>query len=702
MRSAAVVGIAVALAFTIRVAPSWQSVFTPAGVNFQDNDSWFHMRAVQNLSAHFPSQSGFDPYELFPGGQRLLADPWDLAVASVAWVLGFGKPAATLVDQVGAWLPAVLGAMLPIPVFFLSRRLFGDLAGQLSALAVAVIPGTLLWETHLGVPDHHVAECLLSFAALTLLCVSAEQIGHARIRLAALAGLMLGMYLCVRPAGVFVPAAIAIAVLLEPALAQLAACALAVAGMIFLTSSGSPWSQYTWLSLGGAFLACAFSWVLGALWQRKNWRRSLFPLAVTIAAVAAVGLIALVRPATFLAFGALIRSYMPGGHASTVNELSPLWKLEGGVTGIMLDVVGGLWLLGFPVLAYYAVAAWRIRRPALTLFIVWALVMTAASILQVRMVLYFAPVIAVAAGVGARWLIGKAAPRFRAPALAVFVTFILATSLPSAIRQIHVNGGPDSDWRAALHWLATNTPEPMGDPAAWSRFWPARRKGEEFTYPKSAYGILTWWDYGDWIFAISHRIPLTNSTQEHAADVAAALTDTLPESAHQRLLRMSARYAVLNPWVLTSDWPAIVLWADGDNSRYRKTIYAAGPGGRGIPVRIYLPDYYRSLAVRLYMFDGRSTGVIPEVSVFTTRREKTAQGEFEFLVAERKFPSAQKASDYMMVNSGEDMTLGSTDPTKSCVELPDLPWVRRVFTSDETPLRIDRPPRAVKVFEVKP
>jgi len=95
---------------------------------------------VHNLVAHFPAQSGFDPYGIFPGGAVVQREPWDLAVAAVAWLLGAGKPSASLVDDVGAWLPAILGALLPIPVFFLARRLFGGLAAKLGAISVAVMP----------------------------------------------------------------------------------------------------------------------------------------------------------------------------------------------------------------------------------------------------------------------------------------------------------------------------------------------------------------------------------------------------------------------------------------------------------------------------------------------------------------------------------------------------------------------------------
>jgi dolichyl-diphosphooligosaccharide--protein glycosyltransferase len=705
MRSAAIVTLAVALAFAVRVAPAYHAVFGASRVSFQDNDSWEHMRGVQNLVSHFPSQSRFDPYAVFPGGESRQPDPWNLTLASVAWGLGAGKPSDSLVDQVGAWLPAVLGALLPIPVYLLGRRLFGQMAGQLSAVAVAVIPGTLLWETHLGVPDHHVAECLLSFLVLLFLCEAAGSQGRRRIWLSVLAGVALGAYLCVRPAGIFVPGTLALAAFLESALAPIIIGALALAGALFSLSAGGPWARFTWLSLGGSILACGLVWALGELWLRKGWRRaSLFPAACLGASIA-VGLVAVIKPATFFALIPAVGRYLPGGSDAGVlstRELYPLWRVEPRGIGGVFSMLGGVWVIGLPYLFCVLPVVLRSRRPALILFAVWGLVMTIAGTLQVRMLVYSGPILALAAGAGAVWFIDRIRIELiRKAAPAAFALFFVVTSLPAGIRQAQWSGGPDSGWFAALDWLRRNTPEPMATANAWNRLWPGPRPGEIFAYPDAAYGVLTWWDYGDWVNSIAHRLPSANGNQSNALSVATFLTATGEMVARGQLSQLRARYIVLNPPLVLNLWPAIVLWAKQDAALYRKTLYGAGPGGGVMPVTVYLPDYYRSMAVHLYTFDGRRVNAPSEVSVFTSRPIPTLSGgEAQGLIAVRKFPSLQRAYDYMAANSGENMTLGSTDPAVSCVELEDLSWVRRVFTSDETLPRPNRLPAAVKVFEV--
>ena len=703
--SAAVLVLAVLVAFAVRVIPSYHAVMTSSGVNFQDTDSWYHMRVVHNIASHFPHQSGFDPYAAFPPRQNAYTDPWDLAIAGVAWLLALGTPSEGFIDQVGAWLPAVLGALLPIPLFFLARRLFADDAARWTAVAAAVLPGSLLWSTHLGVPDHHVAECLLSVCALVLLCTAVENTGRNRLWRLAAAGVLFGIYLCVRPAGIFVPATLALAALLEPVLAPFVTAILVIAGTVFLSSSGSLWASFTWLTLAGCLAVCLVSWALGALWRKRGWPRVLRVPAVAIAAGIAIGIVAGLEPAVFRALVARVSMYLPGSQSAAQNysvaELMPVWSVPpGGLSGVF-ESLGGVWLPALPVLlcAFYAI--WRSPRPVLVLCSVWGLVMTAAGVLQLRMWVYGGPALIVAAGLGCAWLMANL-PRFRTALSVLTAAFLLALSISHGARLIQNDGGPNSDWRLTMKWLRRNTPEPLGDANAWLGLWPALRPGQQFAYPPSAYGVLTWWDYGDWVNAIGHRMPSTNGTQDNADIVAAFLTSTSPEAAQPLLSRLSARYAVLNSEVTLNLWNIVVQVSNRNAGQFQRIVFQVTPDGNRFPMKIYLPDYYRAMAVRMYNFDGRSIVAPPEVSVFTTRRTGKGSGpEFDTIIAERKFPSEQKAVEFMQLksiqlNPGESIVFGSLDPMVSCVNVEALPGVKRVFASAE-PAGL----RTVKVFELK-
>jgi asparagine N-glycosylation enzyme membrane subunit Stt3 len=272
--------------------------------------------------------------------------------------------------------------------------------------------------------------------------------------------------------------------------------------------------------------------------------------------------------------------------------------------------------------------------------------------------------------------------------------------MPGAVRSVNFNGGIDSNWRVALQWLEKNSPEPMGNPNAWSNLSLRPRTGG-FPYPPSAYGVLTWWDYGYQVNYLAHRIPNANGAQAHADTVAQFLATPSPTQAQSLLKRLGAKYVILDPTEVTSYWHAIVLWGGGDDAQYRKRVFAVWPGGKAIQLFIYLPDFYRSMAARLYIFDGKATLANLKFSVFVTHRARAADGtDYDVVVSVHDFQTQQQAWDYMSANPAENIILGSADPTVSCVELEDLPWAKRVFTSDETPLRARILPQAVKVFEV--
>jgi hypothetical protein len=48
----------------------------------------------------------------------------------------------------------------------------------------------------------------------------------------------------------------------------------------------------------------------------------------------------------------------------------------------------------------------------------------------------------------------------------------------------------------------------------------------------------------------------------------------------------------------------------------------------------------------------------------------------------------------------ETANLASGDVTESCVDLDELPWLRRVFVSSDERIRGDKQPSVVKVFEL--
>lgn len=700
----------VCLALAIRVIPSWGAVFTDHGVSFQEPDAWYHMRSIHNLMAHFPKRSGFDPYGLYPLGRYAIgnvaqAPLWDYAVGFAAWVLGAGSPSEELIDLVGAWLPALIGSLFPIPVFFLARRLFGDLTALLSAFWVAIVPGTFLWVTHLGMPDHHAIESFTSFLVLCLVCAASSYGGRGKWWLATAAGVIMGAYLNIRAAGIFVPGCLVLGALVEPALAPIVVLTLATTSVIFLLVSSSLWSVYTWLVLLGGTAITMLSVVLRRIAHARQWSRGFLAGSVGAAAVLAAALVVVVDPAKARGFAFTITRFSPWHTGVTlvdeINELVPLWRSPPGGFRAVFQMFGAAWILGMAGIAGSAWIACRKRSPTRTLFLLWSITMIAGVLFQVRMGAYAGIVVAMLAGLASAWIVERVPANLawlRAVTAGILIVFGLATTVGFGVSETRPGGGPNADWWSAMAWLRANTPEPMGDSSAWYRFWPALRSGQNFLYPPSVYSVITPWDKGSWVTAIAHRIPDANGAADSGVETARFLTETQPEEALRDLNRTGARYAVLGPDAVTSGFPALMMESGHHVGDYSRVVHVTREDGSDVPLRIYLPAFYQSAAARLYLFDGRRASG-DGASVFVTELVRTPSGgDREQFVSKQDFGSETEARKWIAKNPALRTMLASGDPTKSCVDLEELPWAKRVFASSAERIMGNQQPTVVKIF----
>ena len=162
----AILALMFGLSLYIRALP-YNSVFGGAFVRFGGNDPWYTMRIAENTLHNFPHRIYFDPLTYYPHGTHVPFAPlFDYLLVVIIWLIGLGNPLATLtphnIEAIGAWYPAVLGALVVIPVYFIGKTLWNRNAGILSAALIAVLPGQFLSRSLLGFTDHHVAETLLS------------------------------------------------------------------------------------------------------------------------------------------------------------------------------------------------------------------------------------------------------------------------------------------------------------------------------------------------------------------------------------------------------------------------------------------------------------------------------------------------------------------------------------------------------------
>ena len=135
-----------ALSLSLRIAVPWDHVFMAQWIKCTSNDAYFYMRLLDNLSAHFPQLGSFDPYSVYPsgvdlGGNRLF---FVYFMGFFTWLFGGTAAPQQIVDTVGVFFPAVMGALLVFPIFHIGRAVFNKWAGIVASLFIALIPGEFL------------------------------------------------------------------------------------------------------------------------------------------------------------------------------------------------------------------------------------------------------------------------------------------------------------------------------------------------------------------------------------------------------------------------------------------------------------------------------------------------------------------------------------------------------------------------------
>lgn len=151
---------------------SWDSVFFNGKVFLIDPDSYYHMQRIVD-SVRSPANLLFD---------RGMGYPYlyDKMVALVALLIGGTDMTEHEIEIIAAIFPAVIGALTIIPLFFIGRTIFNEIAGFWAALILAITP-LHISLTSLGYSDYHgtnVLLSLLSFLFLLLALKKARESGN--------------------------------------------------------------------------------------------------------------------------------------------------------------------------------------------------------------------------------------------------------------------------------------------------------------------------------------------------------------------------------------------------------------------------------------------------------------------------------------------------------------------------------------------
>ncbi len=775
------------IALLLRVYFPYDDVFVGDWVKFKWFDSWYHMRLVENLVQHFPHRIYFDPYTFYPHGQSVFFAPFfDLLLGFFIWLFGLGSPSPRMIETVGAYFPAILGALVAIPVFFIGKELFNKKAGLIAAALVVILPGQFLLRSLLGFTDHHVAETLFSSTTILFLILAVKSSKQKEISFDSLltrdwamlkkpliyslvTGISLGFYLLSWAGGALVIFIIFVFAFIQYVSDHIRGrttdylCIIGIPSLLiallmilpFLGSYGEVDLQILSLLIG--MLALLALSGLSFLMTRMDMRRAYYPLALVV--LGGIGLAAfyLIAPSVLNSVLDRLSVLRPTGGAETILEARPLFYPMGSFS---LSTVWDefttcfyLALISLVIVAYLVIKEGAADK---TLLLVWSVIMLVATIGQNRFAYYFAVNVALLtaylswktvafagtriaseAGRGekvytseklrtgkvesksskkakrkkakarGRWLgtllTRHPAARYGYGIIAAVAVFFLVfyPNIGRAIDVADQRSYPTDDWHDALVWMRDNTPDPFedfDDPNFYYQYkgYAEPAEGEDYAYPESAYGVMSWWDYGHWITYIAHRIPNANPHQHGAVEAARFFTAQSEAAANEVLDKLGSRYVIMgfrdalyqvNPEAgVCTDLPAMIEWAGKDQSDLFEYYYQPTEEGKFARVLLYYPAYYQSMCSRLYVFGGEEWDPQETPVISWTEQPLTDSRGNRFIAkvidGQEPFADYDDAKAFVEANPGH--TVVGTDPLISPVPLEELEHYKLVYKSPRT------------------
>jgi oligosaccharyl transferase (archaeosortase A-associated) len=735
---AIIVALFFGLALYLRVALPYDQVFSGEWIKFTGVDAWYNMRIVDNLVHNFPHLNSFDPYLLYPAGSGVVRPFFGYFLASIIWLIGLGSPTQHTVDIVGVYLPAVLGALTVIPVYFIGKELFNRWAGVIAAGLVALLPGEFLGRSILGFTDYHVVETLFTAVAMLFLILAVKaarqrqlsfnHIKHGNWGVIAkpliyslLAGLFLGIYFLTWAGALIFVLIIFTYLVIQFIIDHLrrrstgylcfvGTITFTVTLLIFLPASPDR------LTLASLLIAIFIPIALAGLSRLMAGRSKpiFYPLALVGFGLASLAILYIIDPSLLRTIIGWPRFLITWPTETTILEMQPLLLPVGDFT---LQLAWGNFTTGFfislislGILIYLVVKRGETDK---TLLVIWSLVILAATLAMRRFAYYFVVNVALLTGylswqilafTGFKRLTAKPVETPGAMqkekkrgvtgsyvfmAFGVIVVFFLSffpnISLAVATAS-QAPFAPSDAWCESLTWMRNNTPEPFGDPDFYYQLYEPPPRGEKYRPPESAYGVVAWWDYGYWITRLGHRTPIANPGGGATNEVG-RLFLAQDEAAANEIMNdgraAGSRYLIVN---YDLAMVALKFYALPNVSRLKQEqfydVYYLPQEGVLKPVILYYPEYYRSLIIRLYNSDGQQ--FTPESTMVISYQEKVSQEGITYkeITDVKYFPSYEEAETYVSSQESGSYIIGGNSPFTSPVPLEALEHYKLVYSSE--------------------
>ncbi len=666
-----------ALSLYLRTVMPYDGVFRNGVVAFASDDAVFQMRLVENTLYNFPHRITFDIFTRYPYGTPLHWGPlWTQLIATISLIVGLGSYNMQTVNTIGAYFPSVFGALVVFPVYYIVKSMGNRTGALLAAFMIAILPGQFFTRSTLGFTDNHVAEVLFSTATIAFFILAIKSGREINIKFSEihlkqkpvlysiLAGVMLAGYQLSWPGAPFFAMIIAIFILVQYiiddmqdrstdylAIAAVPMFLIDLISMLpyFNPEYGFAITIYSWfhiiVPIVGIGLTVALSIISREL-KKKGYSSYYYPLSLLGFFALSMLIIKIILPqlydVIFTTINGIFGAHLTGGSA-TIGEAASILEKPGMLYGsfpiagpLQGDNIVLLLIIAFLLYIGYRIA--KKQRAEDTLILVWSIVMLIAMYGQNRWAYYFAVNAALLVGIaggeiinsvlkwgGWQWHIdARNINTSHILSLIIVMVVVLFFAYPSALataigeqpiskwEQGDPSGGGFYEWHETLTWMHDNTPDPGIDYFAIYK----EPKNGTYPYPDTAYGVMSWWDYGHVITYRAHRIPNANPFQTgigggatHAPGASTFLTAKSEEQASDVLNALGingkpgSRYIVSNAYMAYQIMGVFGIWNE-DYVPNEVNVYQTQIRTRDGMQTVPSMRYYENMEAKLHIFDG--------------------------------------------------------------------------------------------------
>jgi oligosaccharyl transferase (archaeosortase A-associated) len=276
-----------------------------------------------------------------------------------------------------------------------------------------------------------------------------------------------------------------------------------------------------------------------------------------------------------------------------------------------------------------------------------------------------------------------------------FFALLVFSSTILSFAETRYTGGPTSDWYTSCVWLNSSTPNPGMD--IYSIY--KRPAQGQYPYPDTAYGVMSWWDYGHLMETIGHRMPNANPFQEGIGNATAGIPGSSPyflaeneEDAEKvlanldknRSIYLTTKYVMPDGEMAFGKFYAMTAWSKIPFSRYAAAVYQP-QGEQLVPIQIYRQSYFKTMVARLQIFDGSETPIGDAVGI-AYNSMKLQDGSSVPVITEAPLftKNYTELQEYVnkSLNKGDRAEIASRDQVTPCVPLEALKHYRLVHESE--------------------